>query len=211
MQCMVGAVGCVQCMVCAEYGYGGAVGVVCGVCSEYDGCRVTAMQCTIWRVVYAVYGGCNVGCVQCIRRVQSMLCAVYGGAVDVECGVCSGYDGCRVTAMQCTIWRVVYAVYGGCSVGCVQCIRRVQSMLCAVYGGAVDVECGVCSGYDGCRVTGVQGAIRFAVYRMWRVVGAVYGGCSVTRGQCTVRCAGYYVWRVVGAVYGSYVCTVYRM
>ena len=131
--------------------------------------------------------------------------------MGVVCGVRSGYDGCSVTGVQCTIWRVVYAVYGGCSIGCLQSIRCGQSTLCAAYGGAVDVVRGVCSEYDGCRVTGVQGAIRCAVYRMWRVVGAVYGGCSVTRGQCTVRCAGYYVWRVVGAVYGSCVCTVYRV
>ena len=72
------------------------MGVVCGVCSGYDGYSVTGVQCTIWRVVYAVYGGCSVGCVQCTRRVQSRVCAVYGGAVGVVCGVCSGYDGCAV-------------------------------------------------------------------------------------------------------------------
>ena len=121
-------------MMCAVYGvgrvwgvrgrvcvvYGGAVGVVGGVCSGYDGCSVT---------VDMVSGVCSVWCGQCIPRVQSMLCSVYGGAVGVVCGVCSGYDGCRVTGVQGAIWRVVYAVYGGCSVGCVQCIRRVQSML----------------------------------------------------------------------------------
>ena len=74
---------------------------------------------------------------------------VWGVLWGVEWGVGSGFVGCRVTAWQGTIWGGVYAGYGGCSVGCVQCIRRVQSMLCAVYGGAVDVECGVCSGYDG--------------------------------------------------------------
>ena len=130
-------------MMCAVYGvcrvwgirgrvcavYGGAVGVVCGVCSGYDGCSVTGVQCTIWRVVYAVYGGCSVGCVQCIPRVWSMLCSVYGGAVGVVCGVCSGYDGCSVTGVQCMIWRVVYAVfgvgsvYGVCRVCCVQCVE----------------------------------------------------------------------------------------
>ena len=72
------------------------MGVVCGVCSGYDGYSVTGVQSTIWRVVYAVYGGCSVGCVQCTRRVQSRVCAVYGGAVGVVCGVCSGYDGCAV-------------------------------------------------------------------------------------------------------------------
>jgi hypothetical protein len=53
----------------------------------------------------------------------------------------------------------------------------------------VGVICGVCSGYDGCSGTGVQGAIRCAVYRVWRVVGAVYGVCR------TLSC----VQRVVGA------------
>ena len=48
--------------------------------------------------------------------------------MGVVCGVCSGYDGYSVTGVQSTIWRVVYAVYGGCSVGCVQC------MVCAEYG-----------------------------------------------------------------------------
>jgi hypothetical protein len=67
-------------------------------------------------MVGAVYG---VGRVWCVR---GRVCAVYGGAVGVVCGVCSGYDGCRVTGVQCTIWRAVYAVYGRCSVGCVQCM-----------------------------------------------------------------------------------------
>jgi hypothetical protein len=106
--------------------YGGAVGVVCSVCSGYDGRRVTGVQCTIWRVmVYAVYGGCSVGCVQCTVCVQSMGCTVYGGAVDVVCSVCSGYGGRRVTGVQCTIWRVVYAVY----------LWWGQCMVCAVCGG----------------------------------------------------------------------------
>ena len=76
--------------------------------------------CSVW--------GVSVWCVQCIRHVQSMLCTECGGAVGVVCSVCSGYDGCRVTAMQCTIWRVVWAVYGGSSVWCVQCRQRVQSI-----------------------------------------------------------------------------------
>jgi hypothetical protein len=88
---------------------------------QCNGCAVhhtASGVCSVWWV--------SVRCVQSIRRVQSMLCTVYGGAVDVVCGVCSGYDGCRVTGVQGTIWRVVYAVYGVCSVGCVQC------MVCAV-------------------------------------------------------------------------------
>jgi hypothetical protein len=96
------------------------------------------MQCMVW----AVYGVCSVWRGQCIRRVQSVVCAVYGGGVCVVCGVCSGYDGCSITGVQCTIWRVVYAVYGGCSVGCVQC------MVCAEYGvysvwrrGGCSVQC----------------------------------------------------------------------
>jgi hypothetical protein len=72
------------------------VGVVCSVCSGYDGCSITGVQCTIWRVVYAVYG------VGSVWRVQCMAGAVYTACA--ECGVCS-------------VWR-----RGGCSVRCVQSI-----------------------------------------------------------------------------------------
>ena len=68
------------------------------------------MQC----MMCAAYGVCRV------RWVRGRVCAVYGGAVGVVCGVCSGYDGCSVTGVQCTIWRVMYAVDGVSSVGCVQ-------------------------------------------------------------------------------------------
>ena len=80
------------------------------------------MQC----MMCAAYGVCRV------RWVRGRVCAVYGGAAGVVCGVCSGYDGCRVTGVQCTIWRVVCAVYG----------------VCRVYG--------VCSVYGVCRVCCVQ-------------------------------------------------------
>ena len=62
-------------------------------------------------------------------------------------------------------------------------------MACAVYRGAVGVVCGVCSGYDGCRVTAVQGDIRCAAYRVWRVVGAVYSGCRASSCVQRVVCA----------------------
>ena len=75
------------------------------------------------------------------------------------------------------------AVYGVCRVRCV------RGRVCAVYGGAVGVVCGVCSRYDGCRVTAVQGAIRCAAYRAWRVVGAVYSGCMASSCVQRVVCA----------------------
>jgi hypothetical protein len=80
-------------------------------------------------VMCAVYG---VGRIWC---VWGRVCAVYGGAGGVVCGVCSGYDGCRVTGVQCTInmasgvcsvwWvqRRVCAVYGVCRVWGVQCME----------------------------------------------------------------------------------------
>ena len=88
----------------------------------------------------------------CVHRVS--------GAVQFE--QCVGRSGCSVACARCIIMCTGYRVCGGCSVWCVQCIRRVQcircvqSMVCAVYGGAVGVVCGVCSGHDGCSVTGVQ-------------------------------------------------------
>ena len=103
------------------------MGVVCGVSSGYD--SITAVQCIIWRVVCAGYGGGNVWC------ARGRVCAVYEGAVGVVCGVCSGYDGCSVTGVQCTIWRVVYAVYGGCSVWVV-CVHRVPCVAHCVVGTA---------------------------------------------------------------------------
>ena len=102
------------------------MGVVCGVSSGYD--SITAVQCIIWRVVCAGYGGGNVWC------ARGRVCAVYGGAVGVVCGVCSGYGGCSITGVQCTIWRVVCAVYGVGSVWRVQCMVYGVSSVSGVVG-----------------------------------------------------------------------------
>ena len=82
------------------------MGVVGGVCSGYDGCSITGVQCTIRRVVCAVYGVCSVWCVQCMVCAEYMGYTVYGGAVAVHH---------HVSTVSC-VWRVVCAVYDVCGV-----------------------------------------------------------------------------------------------
>ena len=123
------------------------------------------------RMMCAVYG------VGRVWGVRGRVCVVYGGAVGVVGGVCSGYDGCSVTVdmvsgvcsvwcVQCMVWAVytacaeyvVFSVWrrGWCSVRCVQWIRWVQGNGCAgrhMASGVCSVwwvQCRVCAVYTAC-------------------------------------------------------------
>ena len=94
------------------------MGVICGVCSGYDGCSVTGVQDTI---MCAACRGCGrrVQCMACVRAscvACYALCAVGTlcvGVSFVQWGRRAWHKGIHIWPEGCSVWWVVQCMAGG--------------------------------------------------------------------------------------------------